>query len=82
MYIEISEGLHINTKEIQSIEASGDHTTTVTLHHTTVEANLPVTVLLQLIGREDEMRQGEVDRKEKIERGLFNFLKTSEHFAG
>lgn len=81
MYIEIKKGLYVNANEIQVLEKIDKTHTRILLHHSKVEAVMPIDVLLQLVNREKESAK-DSERDERIKRGMDKLLQNYPMFAG
>lgn len=81
MYIEIKKGLYVNANEIQVLEKIDETHTRILLHHSNVEAVMPIDVLLQLVNREKESAK-DSERDERIKRGMDKLLQNYPMFAG
>ena len=78
MFLEISEGLSINTEFIQEVEATPLGSVVHTARGSYPSA-FPYRLLLQLISREDEVETQEIKFDQKSQNAL-NSL--GHHFAG
>ena len=78
-YIEIRDGVSINTDEIESLEKISDFETMVFTHHNKYKANFPYLTLLDLISMGVEKEE---PKEVALSEEVTNIIKQQDHFVG
>ena len=76
MYIEISEGISINSENIVAIVRDSDLTCVVHTESNTFSSTFPYNILIQLLEKDEEPKENETQKKQ------LRILEQMSSFAG